>query len=115
MKQIKAILRPHMLDAVVDAVEQLPAAPGLTVSRVQGFGHRAEGGPAQMTERVKLEIVVPDEDADRVVALIEERARTGRTGDGKIFVTDLSEAIRIRTGERGRAAVEPSRESPEGP
>lgn len=108
MKQIKAFLRPQMLDAVVDAVEKLPEAPGLTVSTVQGFGHRIEGGPAQMTERVKLEIVVPDEQVETVLAVIAERARTGRTGDGKIFVTEVAEAVRIRTGERGDAAVKPA-------
>jgi nitrogen regulatory protein PII len=108
MKQIKAFLRPQMLDVVVDEVERLPGAPGLTVSTVQGFGHRMEGGPAQMTERVKLEIVVPDEDVESILELIAERARTGRTGDGKIFVTEVAEAVRIRTRERGDAAVRPA-------
>lgn len=108
MKQIEAFLRPQMLDAVVDAVERLPGAPGLTFSRVEGFGHRIEGGPAQITERIKLEIVVPDEDVEQVLAVIAERARTGRTGDGKIFIAEVAEAVRIRTGERGDAAVRPA-------
>ncbi|MGH7545379.1 MAG: P-II family nitrogen regulator [Gemmatimonadota bacterium] len=112
MKLIKAFLRPEMLDAVVDAVEKLPGAPGLTVSTVRGFGHRIEGGPAQMTERVKLEIVVTDEDVEGVLALIADRARTGRTGDGKIFVTEVAEAVRVRTGERGDAAVRPATARP---
>lgn len=108
MKQIKAFLRPQMLDSVVDAVEKLSGAPGLTVSTERGFGHRIEGGPAQMTERIKLEIVVPDEQVETVLAVIAERARTGRTGDGKIFVTEVADAVRIRTGEHGEAAVKPA-------
>jgi len=114
MKQIKAFLRPQMLDAVIDAVEKLPGAPGLTVSTVKGFGHRSEGAPAQMTERVKLEIVVPEDDVAHVVAVIEDRARTGRTGDGKVFIAEVAEAVRIRTGERGEAAVRPAATGPEG-
>lgn len=113
MKQIKAFLRPQMLDAVVDAVGKLPGAPGLTVSTLRGFGHRQEGGPPQMTERVKLEIVVPDEDVERVLDVIVEHARTGRTGDGKIFVADVAESVRIRTGERGVAALRPSQAPPD--
>lgn len=112
MKEIKAFLRPQMLDDVVDALEELSGAPGLTISRVRGFGHRQEGGPVQITERIKLEIVARDEDVERVLALIVERARTGRTGDGKIFVTDVDRAVRIRTGETDEDAVRVSRSAP---
>lgn len=112
MKEIKAFLRPQMLDAVVDAIEELPGAPGLTVSTVRGFGHRRAGGASQMTERIKLEMMVPDEDVERVLAVIAERARTGRTGDGKIFVSEVVDAMRIRTGERARDAVRASTTRP---
>lgn len=108
MKEIKAFIRPAMVDSVVDAVENLTEAPGLTLSRVEGFGHRRSRGPALMTDRVKLEVVVPDEDVERVLETIAARAHTGRTGDGKIFVSDVVEAVRIRTGERGGSAVRPS-------
>jgi nitrogen regulatory protein P-II 1 len=105
MKEIKAYLRPHMVDAVVDALESQPRTPGVTVTEVKGFGHRAGGGPVELTERVKLEIVVPDSEVERIVDTIVEKARTGSPGDGKVFVSKVTEAVRIRTGERGRVAV----------
>lgn len=105
MKEIKAYLRPHMLDAVVDALEARSEMPGVTVVEVRGFGHVEGDGPVELTERVKLEIVVPDAMADRVVDTIVEEARTGSAGDGNVFVSDVADAVRIRTGERGEAAV----------
>jgi nitrogen regulatory protein P-II 1 len=106
MKEIKAFIRPHQADHVIDALEASPESPGVTVSRVRGFGHPKGGGPATLTEQVKLEIVVPDADAEGVVDTIAEHAHTGRFGDGKIFVYDVADAVRIRTGERGEAAVQ---------
>lgn len=105
MKEIKAFVRPHQADHVIDVLEAQPDAPGVTVSDVRGFGHPKGGGPAQLAERTKLEIVVPDEQVESVLDTIIEHARTGRFGDGKIFVSDVEEAVRIRTGERGVAAV----------
>lgn len=108
MKEIKAFLRPQMMDTVVDALEANPDTPGLTVSEVEGWGHPEGGGPPTLTKRVKLEIVVPDDWVEAIIHLIEDHARTGRPGDGKIFVSTVDEAVRIRTGERNRDAVMPS-------
>jgi nitrogen regulatory protein PII len=108
MKEIKAYLRPHMLDAVVDALESQPRTPGVTVTRVEGFGHVEGGGPVRLTERAKLEIVVPDAEFERIVDTIVSEARTGSAGDGKIFVSEVTGAVRIRTGERGEDAVKGS-------
>ena len=108
MKEIKAFLRSQMLDAVVDALGARPDSPGLTLIDVEGWGHLAGEAAPRLTDRVKLEIVVPDERVEEVVALIMEKARTGHSGDGKIFVSTVDEAVRIRTGERGRRAVVPS-------
>ena len=105
MKEIKAYIRPHQLDHVVDALESEPASPGVTVSEVKGFGHPKGGGPAELTRRAKLEIVLPDEQVEAVIETITEHARTGNFGDGKIFVSEVEEAVRVRTGDRGRKAV----------
>jgi nitrogen regulatory protein P-II 1 len=98
-------LRPHQLDSVIDALEARSDSPGVTVAHVHGFGHPKGGGPAEFLERRKLEIVVPDDWVEDVVDIIVDEAHTGRYGDGKIFVSDVEEAVRIRTGERGEAAV----------
>lgn len=111
MKEIKAFIRPQMLDAVIDALESRPDTPGLTVSEVRGWGHVAGEQTPRLTERVKLEIVVADEDVAEVTAMIADRARTGHPGDGKIFVSTVDDGIRVRTGERGRSVVGPPSES----
>jgi nitrogen regulatory protein P-II 1 len=105
MKEIKAIVRPHRLEALLDALHARPELPGVTVSNVRGFGRavgctETEGSPVQYgtTEMVKLECVVNDEDVDAVVALIQQAAHTGNVGDGKIFVYDVARAVKIRTG-----------------
>lgn len=108
MKEIKAFIRPQMLDPVVDALESRPDSPGLTVSEVRGWGHMKGEAVPRLTERVKLEIVVPDDEVDDVVSVIVEKAHTGHSGDGKIFVSPVERGIRIRTGEVGRKAVVPS-------
>ncbi|MFB6345930.1 MAG: P-II family nitrogen regulator [bacterium] len=101
MKFIKALVRPNMKPFVVDAIEELPDAPGLTVSPVEGWGHPTDGGPHQLTPQVKMEIVVEDERVDEVVDTIVEHGQTGRPGDGKIFISNLERAVKIRTGEEG--------------
>lgn len=105
MKEIKAFIRPQMLDPVVDALEGRPDRPGLTVSEVRGWGHRKGEEAPRLTQRIKLEMVVRDDAVQDVVSLIVEKARTGHLGDGKIFVSPVERGIRIRTGEGGREAA----------
>jgi len=104
MKQIKAFIRPNMTDEVVDALENLPNSPGLTMSKVEGWGHTQNESHARLTERVKLEIVVPEEEVETVVDCVVKYARTGdgHYGDGIIFVSTIDEAVRIRNGNRGK-------------
>lgn len=99
MKEIKAFIRSNMLDDVVDALESLKEAPGLTISNVRGWGHPKEGGPARLIERIKLETIVPADRVDDIVSVIVEHAKTGQYGDGKIFVSNIEKGVRIRTGE----------------
>ncbi|HBL31604.1 MAG TPA: GlnB [Acidobacteria bacterium] len=108
MKEIKAIIQPFMVDNVLLALDAITELPGLTVSQVLGWG-RQRGATVQdpvreaghtFAKKTKLEIVVTDELAPRVVQAIVETARTGRAGDGKIFVSEVKEVVRIRTGER---------------
>ena len=113
MKEIKAIIQPFMLDKVLLALEQLGDLPGLTVSHVAGWGKArarnakdvVDEGAHRFAKKVKLEIVVGDHLVDRVVATIEREAHGGNPGDGKIFVFEVVEAVKIRTGERGTAAL----------
>ena len=113
MKEIKAIIQPFMLENVLDALREYGELPGLTVSEVRGWGKsRAagvrdaarEGGHA-FAKKTKLEIVLTDETAETVVDLIARATRTGRPGDGKIFIFNVKDVLKIRTGERGVDAV----------
>jgi len=108
MKEIKAIIRPHRLDAALDALHTHPELPGVTVSVVRGFG-RTVGRPQPSSGAavqygtagmVKLECVVNDDQADTVMDLIQQAAHTGNAGDGKIFVYDIAQAMKIRTATR---------------
>ena len=113
MKEIKAIIQPFMLDKVLLALEQLGDLPGLTVSQVTGWGKsRAQNAPDavdrsahRFAKKVKLEIVIADDLAERVVSAIEREAHSGNQGDGKIFVLEVCQAVKIRTGERGPRAI----------
>jgi nitrogen regulatory protein P-II 1 len=105
MKEIKAIIRPHRLDAVLDALHAHPELPGVTVSHVRGFGRTVgrttrDSTPVQFgtAEMVKLECVLNNEDIESVAALIQRAAHTGNAGDGKIFVYDINRAVKIRSG-----------------
>ncbi len=107
MKEIKAIIRPHRLDAVLDALHAHPEIPGVTVSYIRGFGRTvgrsdSEVAPVQygIAEMVKLECALNDEEVDTVIQLIQQAAHTGNVGDGKIFVFDVELAVKIRTGAR---------------
>lgn len=111
MYEVKAIIRPERLAAVVQALRQIPEIPGLTVSVVRGFGRRSAGVPSAdapeygETEMAKLETVVPEALLPRVVDTVQEVAATGRPGDGKVFVIRVEEAIKIRSGARGSAVL----------
>jgi len=112
MKKIEAVIKPFKLDEVKAALSQV-GVQGLTVSEVRGFGrqkgHKEQYRGAEYTvdlvPKVKIEVVVADGAVTSVVEAITRAARTGEIGDGKIFVSNLEEAIRIRTGEKGESAV----------
>lgn len=112
MKKIEALLQPQKLDGVREALAKA-GAHGVTVTEVKGHGrqrghadfYRSGEYAAGLLTKVKLEVVVPDELAGAVVDTIAAAARTGRVGDGKIFVLPVEEAVRIRTGERGNDAL----------
>jgi nitrogen regulatory protein P-II 1 len=112
MKKIAAILKPAKLDEVKDAVTAA-GVTGMTVSEVRGFGrtggkkevYRGSAYVVDFVPKVKIELVVPDEIVHDVLDAIEKTAKTGRIGDGKIFVFPIEEAVRIRTGERGKEAL----------
>ena len=112
MRKIEAIIKPFKLDEVKEALHGV-GIQGMTVTEVKGFGrqkghtelYRGAEYVVDFLPKIKIEIVVDDEMADKVVQAIVEAANTGRIGDGKIFVLPLDEAIRIRTGERGSNAV----------
>ena len=112
MKKIEAIVKPFKLDEVKEALQGI-GIPGMTVTEVKGFGrqkghtelYRGAEYVVDFLPKVKIEVAVSDELADKAVQTIVEAANTGRIGDGKIFVHDLAEVVRIRTGERGPDAV----------
>ena len=109
---IKAIIKPFKLESVRDALSEI-GIEGLTATEVKGYGrqkghtelYRGAEYVVDLLPKVKLEIVVRDDMVERTVAAIEEAAKTGKIGDGKIFVLPLADAIRIRTGERGDAVT----------
>ena len=103
MKKIEAIIKPFKLDDVKAALTDAGII-GMTMSEVRGFG-RQKGHAVDFLPKIKIEIVVRDALADKVVSLVAGAARTGSVGDGKVFVEPLEEAFRIRTGERGDKAV----------
>ena len=110
MKEIKAIVQRFVAPRVLDELQQLHELPGVTVSDVTGFGRKLADGtgkrnPPEEAPMTKLEIVVPDRLADEVVRLIASAGHTGHPGDGKIFVLEVEDVVRIRTGERGEDAI----------
>jgi nitrogen regulatory protein P-II 2 len=112
MKMIVAVIKPSRLDAVLDAVTEAGAS-GLTVTEVRGYGrqrgktevYRGAEYEVKLLPKVKLEIAVPDDIAGAVVDAVSRSANSGKIGDGKVFVMDLEQALRIRTGELGAAAI----------
>ncbi|HAY21403.1 P-II family nitrogen regulator [Desulfobacca acetoxidans] len=112
MKKIEAIIQPFKLESVKEALHQINIQ-GMTVTEVKGFGqqkgmrevYRGMEYQVDFIPKVKIEIVAPDDKVAAIVQAIQEQARTGRIGDGKIFVYPVSEAIRLRTGESGDTAL----------
>jgi nitrogen regulatory protein P-II 1 len=112
MKQIEAIIKPFKLDEVKEALTKV-GIQGMTITEVKGFGrqkghtelYRGAEYSVDFLPKVKIQILVPDEKASQVVDAILQTARTGKIGDGKIFVIPVEEVIRIRTGEKGPDAI----------
>ena len=112
MKKIEAIIKPFKLDEVKEALQEV-GLQGITVLEAKGFGrqkghtelYRGAEYVVDFLPKVKLEIVVEDEMLDQAVEAIQNAAHTGRIGDGKIFIVPIEDAIRVRTGERGREAI----------
>ena len=112
MQKVEAIIKPFKLDEVKEALNG-SGIQGITVSEVKGFGrqkghtelYRGAEYVVDFLPKIKLEVVVQDDQVDRVITAIQEAANTGRIGDGKIFVAPIGDAVRIRTGERGGDAI----------
>jgi len=112
MKRVEAIIKPFKLDEVKTALNAV-AVQGMTVTEVRGFGrqkghkevYRGAEYVVELVPKIKIEVVVPDQAVARVVETIAKAAKTGKIGDGKIFVHSVEEAVRIRTGERGEGAL----------
>lgn len=113
MKEIKAIIRQFKLLDVITELQNIEGLPGVTVSEIKGFGkNRAKYAKdkvvyelVEFIPRIKLEVVVLDELVDLVVNTIQKYSHTGNTGDGKIFVSEVSNVVKIRTNERGEEAI----------
>src|SRR4026208_2536239 len=112
MKKIEAIIKPFKLDEVKEALQEI-GLQGLTVTEAKGFGrqkghtelYRGAEYVVDFLPKVKVEVVVDDGMVERAIEAIQQAARTGRIGDGKIFIIPVEEAIRVRTGERGPDAI----------
>ena len=112
MKKVEAIIKPFKLDEVKEALSAI-GVQGITVSEVKGFGrqkghtelYRGSEYTVDFLPKVKIEVVIPDNLVDKVVATIVGAAKTGSIGDGKVFVLPIDQSVRIRTGETGEAAV----------
>jgi nitrogen regulatory protein P-II 1 len=112
MKKIEAIIKPFKLDEVKEALGEI-GIQGMTISEIKGFGrqkghketYRGAEYTVEFVPKIKIEAVVADSLADKAVKAIIDKAKTGSIGDGKIFITTISDAVRIRTGETGDAAL----------
>ena len=112
MKKVEAIIKPFKLDEVKDKLNEI-GIKGITVSEVKGFGrqkghtelYRGAEYVVDFLPKIKMEIIVGDNQVEEVISGIVQAAQTGRIGDGKIFVIDLQDTVRIRTGERGEDAI----------
>ena len=112
MKKVEAIIKPFKLDEVREALSEL-GVTGLTVTEVKGFGrqkghtelYRGAEYVVDFVPKAKVEVVVPDSMVERCIEVVSKAARTGKIGDGKIFVSSVEQVVRIRTGESGEAAI----------
>ncbi len=112
MKKVEAVIKPFKLDEVKDQLNEI-GIKGITVTEVKGFGrqkghtelYRGAEYVVDFLPKIKLEIIISDDQLEDVINAIMKSAQTGRIGDGKIFVTELQDTIRIRTGERGEEAI----------
>lgn len=112
MKKIESVIRPEKLEAVREALEQA-GYPGISITEIEGHGMqkgtvqqwRGEQYKLQFLPKVKIEVVCVDKDAEKIIQTVLESAFTGGVGDGKIFVYDVTEVVRIRTRERGERAL----------
>ena len=112
MKKVEAIIKPFKLEEVKDALHEI-AIDGMTVTEVKGFGrqkghteiYRGSEYTVDFLPKIKVELVLPDGVADKAVEVIIKAARTGKIGDGKVFVSSVAEAVRIRTEEKGESAL----------
>jgi nitrogen regulatory protein P-II 1 len=112
MRQVTAVIKPFKLDDVKAALEVL-GVQGMTVSEVQGFGrqrghtevYRGAEYTVDLVPKVRVDVLVDDFDADKIVDAVVEAARTGKIGDGKVWVTEVDTLVRVRTGERGPDAL----------
>ena len=112
MKKVEAIIKPFKLEDVKEALNNV-GVKGLTVSEVKGFGrqkghkelYRGAEYEIEFLPKVKLEVIVPESELENVIEAIVSSARTGRLGDGKVFISPVEEVVRIRTGERGQDAI----------
>ncbi|MDB5106030.1 MAG: transcriptional regulator [Fibrobacteres bacterium] len=111
MKKIEAIIRPHKLDDVRSALGD--KINGMSVMEMRGFGrqrghsevYRGAEYKIDFVPKIRIEIICKDEDAENLIAIICDSARTGKIGDGKIFISEMSDIVRIRTGERGEGVI----------
>jgi nitrogen regulatory protein P-II 1 len=112
MKKVEAIVRPHLLEAVKTALQEVGIV-GMTVTEVKGFGrqkghtetYRGSEYEVHFLPKIKIEVVLGDELVDQAVQAVLKTANTGKFGDGKVFVSSLEDVVRIRTGERGETAL----------
>src|SRR5881392_673045 len=112
MKKIEAVIKPFKLEEVKDALSEV-GIEGMTVIEVKGFGrqkghteiYRGSEYTVDFLPKIKIEVVLPDEQADEAVTAIIKAARTGKIGDGKVFISTIDDAIRIRTAEKGVTAI----------
>ncbi len=112
MKLVTAVIKPHQLDAVKEALHALGVS-GMTVSEVQGYGrqkghtevYRGAEYTVEFLPKIRIDVIIDEIDADKVVDAVVAAARTGKIGDGKVWVTSVDEVIRVRTGERGLDAL----------